>query len=47
MNRQKFTILDSRGQSAEDEEDDLGLSFSAAKTIDEFEERFRVVANTR
>ena len=39
MNRQEFTSLDSRGQNAEEKNDNLGLSLLAAKSTDEFQER--------
>ena len=39
VNRQEYTILDSSGQNAEEDNDNLGLTFLTAKTIDEFEER--------
>ena len=35
--RQEFTISDSKGQNAEEDNDDLGLFLSAAKTVGEFE----------
>ena len=35
-NRQELTISDSRGQKADEDNGDLGLSLLAAKTIDEF-----------
>ena len=39
MTIQEFTTLDSREQNTGDDNDDLGLSLPAAKTIDEVEER--------
>ena len=43
MNRQEYQTLDSRGQNAEEDNDYLGLSFPAAKTIDKFEERLELL----
>ena len=40
MNRQEFTAF-SRGQNAEEDNDDLGLALLAAKTVGEFQERFK------
>ena len=38
-NRQKFTILDSRRQDNEEDNDDLGLCLLATKIVGEFKER--------
>ena len=39
INRQEFSTLESRGQKAEEDYDNLDLSLLRAKTIDKFEER--------
>ena len=39
MNRLEFTISGSRGQDADADNDNLGLSLPVAKTVGNFEER--------
>ena len=41
MNRQEFTTLDSRGHDADEDNDNLGSSLPAAKTVGEFEKRLQ------
>ena len=44
-NRQEVTILDSRRWKVEEDDDDLGLFISAAKTLDGFWERLDQLQN--